>query len=235
MTPLVDFKNQSEQESLSAFGHVGEFERYVRNLPQKRKHATDKWQSTQIAPCPLLYRCSACSKYYSVFEYYVMSPTGSGRQDALGKMISSRCKRCHLDSYFKMNQATVMWHSAKRRAKQKGIEFTIVPEDIKIPEFCPVLGIKMTPVVGKGRQSIKDITSSPTLERIDDSRGYTKENICVICHRANRLKGNATLFELKAIASFTERIMKERGLFDDSDSGPAPQNFTTSIAWEVQP
>ena len=92
-----------------------------------------------------------------------------------------------------------------------------------------MLGIKMQATIGKGRQSIKDIPASPTLERLDNTKGYVKENICVISHRANKLKGNATLFELKAIAEFTEKMMKERGLLSNEENNTsAIETFNTN-------
>lgn len=44
----------------------------------------------------------------------------------------------------------------------------------------------------------------PTLDRIDSSKGYIKGNIQVICFKANRLKNNSTIEELKKIISYME-------------------------------
>ena len=38
-----------------------------------------------------------------------------------------------------------------------------------------------------------------SLDRIDSSKGYVKDNIWVISHKANSIKNNATLTELKLI------------------------------------
>jgi hypothetical protein len=88
-----------------------------------------------------------------------------------------------------------MWRSAKFRAKQKKLEFTIVPEDIIIPSFCPLLNIPLyiTPYAhtNKGRNT----ANSPSLDRLDSTLGYIKENIWVISTRANTLKNNASLEE----------------------------------------
>ena len=42
---------------------------------------------------------------------------------------------------YRRNFPMRIWSAAKIRAKQKGIPFNISPEDIVIPEYCPVLGI----------------------------------------------------------------------------------------------
>lgn len=88
---------------------------------------------------------------------------------------------------------------AKARAKQKGISFDIGLEDIQIPTVCPVLGIPLKLGVRKGSPP-EDWYAIPTLDRIDNDRGYVKGNVRVISWRANTLKRNATPEELRRLA-----------------------------------
>jgi len=88
-----------------------------------------------------------------------------------------------------------MWYSAKRRAKRFGLPFDITPEDIVIPTHCPVLGIRL-------RASDQQTPASPSLDRIRNSRGYTRGNIIVVSWRANNLKRDAELSELARLAEF---------------------------------
>ncbi|WP_145960516.1 hypothetical protein [Novosphingobium meiothermophilum] len=44
--------------------------------------------------------------------------------------------------------------------------------------------------------------NSPSLDRIEPELGYVPGNTIVISNRANRLKSDATIDELRAIASF---------------------------------
>lgn len=44
--------------------------------------------------------------------------------------------------------------------------------------------------------------NSPSLDRIDNNRGYTKDNIQVISQCANAMKGAATWGELKMFAKW---------------------------------
>jgi len=93
-----------------------------------------------------------------------------------------------------------LWCEAKRRAKKKGRKFDLSPTEIPIiPEFCPVLGIPIR-TIGK----LTD--NSPTIDRIDNTKGYVKDNIRIISHRANRLKADATIEELKLIIKDLESI-----------------------------
>lgn len=91
-----------------------------------------------------------------------------------------------------------MYNRAKQRAKEKNLEFNINISDIIIPEFCPALGVPLIRAKGKPDNN------SPTLDRIDNSKGYVKGNIQVISHRANTLKSNGSLHELKKITQYME-------------------------------
>jgi len=87
-------------------------------------------------------------------------------------------------------------NAAKSRAKRTGKEFDLVLEDIHLPHACPILGIEIE--WGEGRS----IDGSPSLDRFDNTKGYTKDNVRVISRRANCLKNDATLGEMERIVSY---------------------------------
>jgi hypothetical protein len=89
-----------------------------------------------------------------------------------------------------------LYLGAKNRAKHKKIEFSISLSDIVLPTHCPILGIPLK--VGDGGPS----DNSPSLDRIDVSKGYVKGNIEVISYRANTLKNNATSKEIKLVYDY---------------------------------
>jgi hypothetical protein len=86
------------------------------------------------------------------------------------------------------------WCRAKKSARIRQLQFNIEPKDIQIPEFCPVLGIRIEQSLTQGPSD-----SSPSLDRIFPERGYVKGNIRVISQRANRIKNDATTGELEKI------------------------------------
>jgi hypothetical protein len=88
-----------------------------------------------------------------------------------------------------------MWERSKSRARKKGFEHTITYADIMIPDVCPLLGI---PLIKS--QSTGPNENSPSLDRIDSTKGYTPDNIWVISSKANTIKSNATVAELEQIA-----------------------------------
>lgn len=83
-----------------------------------------------------------------------------------------------------------MLNSAKKRSLKKGLEFTIDLQDIVIPEFCPLLEVKLE-FGTKG-----DYLYTPSLDRIDSTKGYVKGNVRVISNLANSMKNCATDKEL---------------------------------------
>jgi hypothetical protein len=95
----------------------------------------------------------------------------------------------------KENLAKDMWFQARKRALLKGLEFNLEVTDIIIPEVCPVLGIKL-------ERLDKRHDGSPSLDRIDNTKGYIKNNIAIISWRANAIKKDATLEELKALVKY---------------------------------
>lgn len=91
-----------------------------------------------------------------------------------------------------------MWKQAKWRAKERGLAFDLEYEDIVVPETCPVLGIPI--LYDQGRNN----HHSPSLDRKDNDGGYTKDNVQVISLRANTLKKDANLEEIRKILRYME-------------------------------
>lgn len=100
----------------------------------------------------------------------------------------------------------MMFTAAKGRAKEKGISFTLSPDDIIIPNMCPILDIDI--IQGGNKRS----NNSPSLDRIDNSKGYTPDNVIVVSYRANKLKNDATLDELRMLVERYEKITPPKQL-----------------------
>lgn len=98
----------------------------------------------------------------------------------------------------------------KHYSKCMNIEFNIELEDIIIPEECPVLGIRL---INYKNYTIKDKVKSgsmpynaPSIDRIDNSRGYVKGNVQIISWKANRMKNKATKEQL---LDFSEWVLNK--------------------------
>lgn len=65
-----------------------------------------------------------------------------------------------------------------------------------------MLGLALSLGAGKSHDN------SPTLDRIVPDLGYVPGNVAVISFRANAIKRNATVAELKAVAAWLETKVK---------------------------
>ena len=74
---------------------------------------------------------------------------------------------------------------AKRRAEKKKIEFSLTKEIVKAKfpkdNKCPVT--KKPFLFG-----IENKNYNPSIDRIDNNKGYTKDNIVIVCHIVNAIK-----------------------------------------------
>ena len=147
-------------------------------------------------------KCSVCEKELPATLNFFYKKGGN-----LGKNGELRptCKQCTLNKNkiyivkWKQRQTHKMYWNAKMRAKKYNLEFNIKESDIIIPEKCPLLEIELYP-------GEKVVTKhSPTIDRIDTTKGYIKGNIQVVSHKANFIKTNLTLDEL---ANFIKNISK---------------------------
>jgi hypothetical protein len=89
-----------------------------------------------------------------------------------------------------------MCNGARYRARCEGIDFELVETDIVIPKFCPILGIPIAIAEGAPNRS------SPSVDRINNDIGYIPGNIHVISLRANWIKRNASVDDLKLIHDY---------------------------------
>lgn len=108
------------------------------------------------------------------------------------------CNRCNSNRVKSQSLELKMWRRAKNRASKSKLDFDIEVTDIVIPEYCPILNIKLKEHIGRpGGEK-----HSPALDRIDNSKGYIKGNIMVLSHLANMMKSNATNKELITFANW---------------------------------
>lgn len=93
----------------------------------------------------------------------------------------------------------VILKNLKQSAQKRGIPFDLTPLDIMYMSFpitCPILGIPLHWNIGQMGDD------SYSFDRIDNSIGYTVDNIQVLSLKANRAKNNLSLKELKLLAQF---------------------------------
>lgn len=106
-----------------------------------------------------------------------------------------------------------LYSGAKSRSKHRGIAFDITRDDIRemYTGRCSVTGVEFVPNIHGGVHPL-----SPSLDRIDPTMGYSKENCRLVINAFNALKGTMddpeTLRVAKLIVSGLE---KELGVSDE--------------------
>jgi hypothetical protein len=95
------------------------------------------------------------------------------------------------------NPQKFFWKKIQSSARSRNIEFTIQPEDLVIPTHCPVFGV----LLEEGHPEY-----APSVDRIDNNKGYVKGNVWIISRRANRIKNDSTLEELQLLVTALQKI-----------------------------
>jgi hypothetical protein len=148
------------------------------------------------APKPNSKKCTKCGESKLVEKF------GSDKSKKDG--LHSHCKKCKAQDQqrrINCNRGKNLLTVVKARAKKKGLDFNLEEEDIIIPAKCPVLGEPLKVNIGGKCNS----PNSPTLDRIDNNKGYVKGNVQIISWRANKIKADASLEELLKIVAYMEK------------------------------
>lgn len=112
------------------------------------------------------------------------------------------CKVCRAKYYrdWSNNNRIKAWlNGIRKRSRARSLDFNLVAEELVIPEVCPVLGIPLH--FGKSHHP-----NLPSIDRFDNTKGYTKENTRIISYRANKLKNDATLEEMESVVKYMKGL-----------------------------
>lgn len=125
----------------------------------------------------------------------------------------SWCKKCCTEgnnrSRAKLNstiegRSTVFLRNAKKSAQKRGQEFSLCTDDIvefweKQLGICAYSGREMTLEAGK--------LNTVSIERIESSIGYTKENTILVCQAINRMKSDFVFDDFYALCSDVAKFL----------------------------
>lgn len=143
-----------------------------------------------------LKECNTCGIGKEISEFY----KGYNGEPA------NRCKLCAnkvtAECRLRKNESDPQYRifkSSKSSARTRRLFHNIKQSDIPMPKYCRYLGILLD-----YSSSYKD--NSASIDRIDSTKGYTKDNIQVISMLANRMKSNATNEQLIEFAKSILRI-----------------------------
>jgi hypothetical protein len=141
----------------------------------------------------LQYKCRACDIKYQTHR----------REDNKDEHLEYSRKyqrNRRLDFEYRLQ---MLINASKQRARLNDREHDINVEDIKaiypVDGCCPIFGLKLE-FNGAGFRD-----SSPSIDRIDSTKGYTQDNIQVISWKANRIKGAASLQDLEMLVAYLKQ------------------------------
>jgi archaellum component FlaC len=109
-----------------------------------------------------------------------------------------------------------LFSSARKRARERGLEFDITEQDVKelldTTQLCPLRKV----LFDRGNEG-KPIDNSRSLDRIDSSRGYTNDNIQIISYRANVIKNDLSLMSFRSIVmGFKAFVLQEHPIDNET-------------------
>lgn len=154
--------------------------------------------------------CSKCRISYPIEYFHKNKKTKDGRHNQCPKCkykydVEYRQKKEYREkeklrsSERRLYDWKTRFNGAYHNALKRGYEWTITIDDVPIPEVCPLLGIPL--VMGN-----KYRWNKPSIDRIDSTKGYTKDNVWVISVLANTMKSIATKEQLITFAKNTLKI-----------------------------
>jgi len=101
------------------------------------------------------------------------------------------------------NNIIFLLRNISARCKREDIPFNITVDDFdELPTHCPDLGVKL--IYGNERRASP---FSATMDKIIPALGYVVGNVRIISYRANTMKQNASLEEMKTIAESWIRLV----------------------------
>jgi len=138
-------------------------------------------------------KCTCCEIEKDISEYHSDKSSPTGLQTYCKDCQTQKTKKCTstLNGFIKKIYKD-MYHNAERRAKELNIELTI--EDIhelynKQKGLCAISGLKMTheTYAFKDKEHIINRLNI-SIDRINSSLGYTKDNVQLLAAIVNRMK-----------------------------------------------
>ena len=150
--------------------------------------------------------CTKCEKEYPISNFYFKKKSENTH--------SSQCKQCEdpakakrLLQYRQTEKGHIgeLYSGIKKRCARDKKELGIKsPEELmfcwekqkkKFGLYCPVTNVKMTMKKGLGNNKQCPTNISP--DRLDNDKGYTKENIRFVTANFNTRKGAITMEEME--------------------------------------
>lgn len=146
-------------------------------------------------------KCKACTRLYHMSYYRnnrerVLQRTREHAKLYLRRPSVQLHRKLYKTKYWHANPEKSLLKGALARSRQLGLPFNLDLSDIVIPSHCPILGIELVKNYGNHK------ANSPTLDRLDNSKGYIKGNVKVISFKANERKRDLSVDDLERMICY---------------------------------
>lgn len=152
-----------------------------------------------------LKECRICKESKPITDFYLRADINTFRTEC--RPCQNKIRSKNRTTIGSGRHCYVLLRDARKRSRAKGMRCDMTKEELAeiISDTCPVLGIKLE-VGGDSWQN------SPSLDRIDNTKGYVKGNVIMVSHLVNTIKNKATPSQIKKVANFYMKLYKEKGL-----------------------
>jgi hypothetical protein len=143
-------------------------------------------------------QCSVCGVLKPLSSFHRCNKSRDGADCRCKQCKAEHDKRSRSENRLKYQFKDLLADS-KRRAKKKNL-----PHDLDIKylrsiatEYCPYQNVKLRWADDSIDENFGTCSAnSPSIDRIDDKKGYVRGNVVIVSHRANAIKRDATEQEL---------------------------------------
>jgi len=165
---------------------------YFTGRPCKRGHVTKRYTYNS--------QCLGCQKTH--------------QKDHRKTSTYARSRRQRYERVYRDDPARFLHDRARGRARRRGVHFDLTVQDIRdvwpADGRCPVFGEPLIPNIGEEGNVGKALPYSPSLDRINVSKGYVRGNVAVVSQLANSIKAYATSpTQLRQVADWMETVTKD--------------------------
>jgi len=130
------------------------------------------------------------------------------RQNNMARDLANKAR------YYRDNKFERCVYSMRSRAKKRGfppLDFDAqFLRDLRIAQEnrCPVCAVHLEHVAHQtdGRKTGSESRGGWSIDRIDSTCGYIRDNIAIMCLRCNLLKRDGTLIEFERLVDYLRRV-----------------------------
>lgn len=151
------------------------------------------------------HECMECHVPLNLDVEFQANPVSKGKPRTFCERCAHKRKNRSKSLKLRSTEMGSAFRQIKKRCRVKNLPFDLTLSDLVVPAECPVLKKPMIPVSIGGANPMM-----PSVDRHVPEKGYTKDNIVIMSHRANTIKGDSTFEEIEALYLYLKGKQSEK-------------------------